>query len=183
MNVFDENNMAKDVFIAFLSQSKEIRQPCISTIDLIQTMEKLLKRYDSHDVTFNSIITHILKVTDISSFYELSEFEGEHDHKRDFIKMIIEEYFDMKSEYMSKLMTRMSQKKLLRHDKLKEIHRAVSDSIYGSINLKKNPFTCLFQFYLKSHFCRYLNEFFRNSWLSSNILLRNNRNTIFGNDK
>lgn len=124
MNVFVENNMANDVFIAFLSQSNEIRQPCISTIDLIQTMEKLLKRYDSHDVTFNSIITHIPKVTDVSSFYELSEFEGEHDHKRDLIKMMIEEYFDMKSEYMSKLMTRMSQKKLLRHDKLKEIHRA-----------------------------------------------------------
>lgn len=126
MNVFNENPQLDDNFITFLSNSQTVKKPCIDTVKLIQILEKSLKKYSSQDVSFDTIITHILQKINMRSLYESSMFgQGyEHGHKQNFIKLIIEEYFDMKSTYISKLVTRMAQKKLLRHDLLKEVHRA-----------------------------------------------------------
>lgn len=125
MNVFNENPRLQDSFIVFLSNSQQIKQPCTDTIKIIRMLEKSLKKYESQEVSFQSIITHILQKFDVSLVYESSLFGVGygHDHKIEFIRLIIEEYFDMKSTYISKLVTRLAQKKLLRHDRLKEVHR------------------------------------------------------------
>lgn len=123
LNIFGENDKTNDIFIEFLSQRKNILQPCKSTIDIIRATERLLERYESQDVSFLSVVAHILKTIDMVPLYVLSNFGEQHNHKFDFIKFIIEEYLDMRCMYESKLVTRMAQKKLLRNYYLKEVHR------------------------------------------------------------
>lgn len=128
LNVFVENEIADDEFIAYKFQNGSVYQPCKSTLSIIHSVEKLLKRYESQEVSYDATVTHILRNIDICQLYQLSEFNDEHDHdhehKCDLIKLIVEAYLDKKSTYVSQLVTRLSQKKLIRHEKLKDIHIA-----------------------------------------------------------
>lgn len=122
-NTFDENEKMINIFINFLNQNKKVRQPCKSTMNIITIVENAIKKYDSQDASVPSIVAHILQTVDLSPLYESSDFGDQHDHKFEFIKMVIEEYLNIKCVQISRLVTRLSQKKLLRHHHLKEIHR------------------------------------------------------------
>lgn len=123
INVFSENEITTDKFIDFLSTKQTILEPCKSTLDLITTVDVMLENYNSVNASFESTLTHILEKIDLTGFYASSEFGDIHDHKNDFVKLIIEVFFDIKSMRLCKLMTRLSQNKLLRHTHLKELHR------------------------------------------------------------
>lgn len=123
LSVFDENEKTNDQFINFLSQRNEISQPCKSTIYIIDLIETTIEKFCSQDVSSTSMLSYILGKIDFSLLYDNS-FEGLHDHKYDLTKLICETYVDMKCNAESKLVTRISQKKLLRHHRLKEVHRA-----------------------------------------------------------
>lgn len=142
VKIFDLNEKLNDIFIDFLSQKEKITQPCKSTMYIIDVVDKILKKYDPLDISYATMLAYILSALndtpadehaddlndvpteDVVLLYESSEFGAGHDHKFDFIKMIVETYLDMKCIAVSKLVTRCSQKKLLRHHNLKETHRA-----------------------------------------------------------
>lgn len=124
MHVFLENEITDDSFIQYKSENENIVQPCKSTIELIQHVDNLLKIYETQNVSFNSILAHIMKNINAEQFYHESSFNQEHDHdKREFIGVILKCYMDIKSTEMSKLITRLSQQEQKRHTNLKEVHR------------------------------------------------------------
>lgn len=124
MNVFLENEITDDTFIHFKAATSDIVPPCKSTINLIRSVETLLKRYESHNVTFNSMLAHIIRKIDVTSLYETSIFDENHDHKDELIALIIKSYMDIKSVNFCKLITRMSQNNQIRQNYLKLIHLA-----------------------------------------------------------
>lgn len=123
-HVFEENESANDEFIEFLSHKKTVKQPCKSTMKMIYMAEDFLKKFNSVNVTFNCILKHVVdKIVNVP-LYESSEFGEQHNHKYELLQCIVETYFDMRSQFLGKLVTRMCQPKLLRHANLKEVHRA-----------------------------------------------------------
>lgn len=124
INVFSENVITTDKFIDFLSTKHAILEPCKSTLDLITTVDRMLQNFNSVNVSFESTLTYILEKIDLTEIYTSSEFGEIHDHKNEFVKLIIDVYLNIKSIRLCKLMTRLSQDKLLRHTYLKELHRA-----------------------------------------------------------
>lgn len=123
-NVFKENEKISDKFITFLSQTKTAGQPCKSTMKIISLAEDLLKKYESVNVSFQSILVYVVEKIIVFSLYELSEFDEQHDHKYAFTKCIIETFFEMRSSLVSQQITRIKHKTLIRHKNLKEVHRA-----------------------------------------------------------
>lgn len=123
IDVFTHNDIVDNSFIAFISTKTNIIPPCQSTLDIVQYIDRSLKKYGSKNFSFESMVTHITKTMDISRFYTSSVFDENHDHYLDFIKHVITVYLDIKSRNASKLLTRLSQKKLIRHEQLKVIHR------------------------------------------------------------
>lgn len=122
IQVFVENVITDDSFIKFKSGTNNILPPCKSTIELIHTVEKEFKRYDSYNVSFSSMLTHILRKIDLDQFYDASLFDEEHDHKNELIRVIVHTYMNIRSTQVCKLITRMSQEKQIRHSLLKTIH-------------------------------------------------------------
>lgn len=124
INVFIENELTDDHFMQFMSKkSHKIFQPCRSTVKIICLVEKYLERIQGVNVSFNAVVSHILSNINLIELYTGSEFNDDHDHKIDLLKQIIQEYLDHKSIMFSKSLTTLAQKKLIRHDRLKEIHR------------------------------------------------------------
>lgn len=124
INVFMENEITDDEFIAFRYQTDQIHQPCKSTLTIIHDIERYLNKYAGLEVSFGASVTHILKNIDTSKLFQNSDFSADHDHKTGLIKFIIEVYSDLKSTYVSQLITRLSKKELVRHNKTKDIHQA-----------------------------------------------------------
>lgn len=123
INVFVENEITDDSFMTFLSQkSSKIIQPCKSTIKILKTIENLLKNYQSGNISYKTTVTYILNNIDISQLYSGSDFQESHNHQRSLVQRIVETYLDHKSKMFSKTVTTMSQKKLIRHDRLKLVH-------------------------------------------------------------
>lgn len=124
MHVFLENEITDDSFIQYKSENDNIVSPCKSTIELMQYVEHILKIYETQNVSFHSILAHIMKNINVNQFFHESTFNEAHDHdKHEFIELIIKCYMDIKSTEASKLITRLSQQKLKRHSNLKEVHR------------------------------------------------------------
>lgn len=121
INVFVENEICDDQFIVFKSKGTKILPPCQSTLMIIHT---ILSQYSSLQVSFASILKHIVGKLDFSQLYESSNFSEDHDHKADLIECVIETYLDQKSRDVAKLITRMTQDKLFRHEDLKKAHRS-----------------------------------------------------------
>lgn len=69
------------------------------------------------------MLVHIMQSLNLSQFYGKSTFNQEHDHKREFIELIIRCYMDVKSTETCKVITRLSQLTKKRHEYLKELHR------------------------------------------------------------
>lgn len=74
VNVFKENATISNEFIAFLSRTKPAQQPCKSTLNVIRSAEDFLKKYESKNVSFHSIVTHVVEKIVVFPLYELSEF-------------------------------------------------------------------------------------------------------------
>lgn len=124
MHVFLENEITDDSLIQHNSENSNILPPCKSTIELMQYVENILKLYETQNVSFNSMLVHILRNITVHKFYHESTFNEDHDHdKREFIELIIKCYMDVKSTETSRLITRLSQGEQKRHAYLKEIHR------------------------------------------------------------
>lgn len=121
-NVFVENEVTDDIFIQYKSKTTNTIPPCKDTVDLIKYVEFLLKKYELHNVTFNSMLAHITKKIDTTKYYENSTFGDSHDHKNEFISLVIKTYIDVKSTNMCKFITRISQDEQIRHKYLKLIH-------------------------------------------------------------
>lgn len=121
--IFLENDITDDSFTEYKSKVNDIRPPCKSTIDLMNAVDKLLNKYRSQDISFITTITHIMQKLDKDRFYEKSSFE-QHNHKHEFIELVIKTYMNIKSRETCKRITRLSQKTKIRHSNLKEIHRA-----------------------------------------------------------
>lgn len=123
LNIFEENDRINDVFVQFLSQNKKVQQPCKSTVHIIGLVDSILEKYDSLDISYASMLAYIFEQTSLLTLFESSEFGEQHNHKFDFVKLLIETYLDMKCTNVSRIVTRWSQKKVLRHHNLKEVHR------------------------------------------------------------
>lgn len=124
IQIFLENEITDDSFIEYKSEISEILPPCRSTIELMNTIDNLLSKYKSQNVSFNSVLTHIVRKIDKDRFYQQSTFD-DHDHKADFLELMIKTYMDILSVETSKTITKLSQKtQHIRHYKLKETHRA-----------------------------------------------------------
>lgn len=123
LNIFLENEITDDSFIEYKSNISNTFPPCKSTIELMNTIDNILKIYESINVSFNSMLIHIMKSINIDRFYENSSFD-EHDHKHEFIELVIKTYMDIKSTEECKRITKLSQKTPIRHDNLKNTHLA-----------------------------------------------------------
>lgn len=125
IEVFNENELLKDDFLEFISsKDKKIITPCKSTFDIIKFVEKSLSKYSSQAVSFQSMTAHILNAMhNWSHLYKSSIFDESHDHHAELIKYVIDAYLNIKSKNASKILTRLAQKKLLRHQLLKQVHR------------------------------------------------------------
>lgn len=124
INVFLENELTDDNFMAFLSQKQsKIVSPCKSTIQIFSTVENFLEKHQSKNVSYYSVLTYIVNNIDMPQLYVSSNFDEDHDHKTDLVKQVIQAYLDHKSITFSKTLTTLSQKKLIRHDRLKQVHQ------------------------------------------------------------
>lgn len=123
VQVLLENDITDDSFIEYKSEISNILPPCRSTIELMVIIDNLLNKYKSQNVSFNSTVTHIMRRINKDKFYEKSSFD-QHDHKHEFIELIVRSYMSTKSIEMCKSITRLSQPTQIRHDYLKQIHRA-----------------------------------------------------------
>lgn len=123
IHVFMENEISDDSFIEYKSRSSNILSPCISTIELMNTVDNLLNVYKSQEVSLNSTLTHIMSKLDKDRFYEYSLFDHQHNHKHEFIEFVIKTYMDLRSTEACRYITEMWQKARIRHSKTKEIHR------------------------------------------------------------
>lgn len=112
-----ENELQNDSLITFQSKTRNVKQPCVSTVKLLQHIDGMLKSLESMDVSFDSVVSYFFQ-----NFYESSKFDAEHDHKYDFLELLIETYLHTRSTDIAKIFTRQNHDKLIRHDKLKEIH-------------------------------------------------------------
>lgn len=124
MNVFAENYLVEDDFIEFKAKTSNILQPCKSTVEIIQYVEKTLEKYSSQNASFNSTLTHIVSKMDPLRFYGTSVFDDSHNHHSDFVRNIVSTYLDLVSKNRCRVITRLSHEKLIRHEHLKNIHRA-----------------------------------------------------------
>lgn len=97
INVFSENVITTDKFIDFLSTKHAILEPCKSMLDLITTVDRMLQNFNSVNVSFESTLTYILEKIDLTEIYTSSEFGEIHDHKNEFVKLIIDVYLNIKS--------------------------------------------------------------------------------------
>lgn len=125
VEVFLENEITDDDFIEFQAEHSQMYQPCQSTFQVINDIEKHLQKYQGVQVSFEASMQHILKNIDISSYYPNSEFDDDHDasHKMDLIRLIAEAFLDGSSTDGSKILTTETKVSLVRHKRLKEIHR------------------------------------------------------------
>lgn len=123
MHVFLENEITEDSFIQYKIETSNTLPPCRSTIELIQSVDTILKIYDTQNVSFNSMLVHIMKNINLDQFYGESVFDREHDHQYELIELVIRTYMDIKSRKDCKLITRLSQSTRKRHTNLKEVHR------------------------------------------------------------
>lgn len=127
METFTENEITLDDFIDFkIENGKNVIQPCESTMKIIHIVEKFLEKYDSENIkiSFSTIIAHIMQNIDTSQLYASSQFDETHNHKDDLVKLVMEEYMDLQSMQFGRRVTRLTQKKLIRHDRLKLVHLA-----------------------------------------------------------
>lgn len=120
INLFYENERINDNFINFKSKKVQIRQPCRGTMQIIRSVDDLMERNKSQEVSLEAMVTYIFQSMEIHNLYILSV---DHGHKEDLIKLIIRSYLDIKSTHVAKIVTRTSQKELIRHMRLKEVHR------------------------------------------------------------
>lgn len=124
-HIFVENEMQSDSFITFTAKSnKNINPPCVSTVELLCKVDALLKNNETAELSFESTMIYMLKNIDISGLYPQSNFDEEHNHKQDFIKLILKVYFDLKSTQNAKVITRQNHGRMLRHMRLKDTHRS-----------------------------------------------------------
>lgn len=120
-NVFLENEITDDSFIEYKSNINNTLPPCKSTIEIMVFIDNVLKIYDSINISFNSMLIHIMKIINIDRFYGNSSFD-EHNHKHEFIELVIKSYMDIKSTEECKRITNLSQKNRIRHENLKNTH-------------------------------------------------------------
>lgn len=124
MQIFLENEITDDTFTEYKSQISNILQPCKSTIDFMNTVDNLLDKYKSQTISFSAMLTHIIRKINKDRFYGQSTYD-QHDHKEEFIELVIKTYMDIVSVEACKTITKMSQKtQHIRHSNLKETHRA-----------------------------------------------------------
>lgn len=125
IDIFTENELSDDEFVAFKSATNGIFQPCKSTLYIINYIEANLKHIQSQPTSNKAFGTNILNQMDFSSLYVTSSSDDtdNHDHKKELIKIIIDSYLDYKSTQVAKFITRATQKKLIRHDRLKLTHQ------------------------------------------------------------
>lgn len=124
MQIFLENEITDDSFIEYKTEISNILPPCKSTIELMNTVDNLLNQYKSQSVSFNSMLTHLVRKIVKANFYDQSTFDH-HDHKEEFFELIIKTYMDILSVEACKKITKMSQKtQHLRHSNLKATHLA-----------------------------------------------------------
>lgn len=124
MQIFVENEISDDSFIEYKSEKSDILPPCKSTIELMNTVDNLLNKYKSERVSFSSMLTHIVRKINKERFYGQSTFD-QHNHKEEFIELVIKTYMDILSVEACKTITKMSQKTPhTRHSNLKDTHRA-----------------------------------------------------------
>lgn len=125
IDIFTENELSDDEFVAFKSATNGIFQPCKSTLYIINYVEANLKHIQSQPTSNKAFVTNVLNQMDFSSLYVSSSSEDtdNHDHKKELIKIIIDSYLDYKSTQVAKFITRATQKKLIRHDRLKLTHQ------------------------------------------------------------
>lgn len=122
INVFTGNEITEDQFMTFKAKNSNIFLPCKSTLSIIHFVDYFLDRYESVQVSFSTMVTHIVKNIDMSELYMSSEFGAAHNHNADLVECIVKAYLDRKSTDVAKVVTRLKQKKLIRHDNLKAIH-------------------------------------------------------------
>lgn len=123
MMVFAENESINDDLIEFLSKDKVVSKPCKSTLQILRVVNKFLQKHRSNETSITESIAYLINEMDLVLLFPASDFGENHNHKSEFVKDIINEYLNIKSTSAAKLMTRMSQKKLLRHTNLKMVHR------------------------------------------------------------
>lgn len=109
--------------------SDNVFTPCVSTLKIIQILQKFLDKYSEENikVSYKTVVAHVVNNIDTSQLNESSIFdepEEIHDHKIELVKLIIEEYMDQKSMQFGRTVTRLAQGKLIRHDRLKAVHRS-----------------------------------------------------------
>lgn len=123
MLVFVENEITDDKFIQYKSENSNVLPPCKSTFELIRKAEDSLIIYETQNVSMPSMLLHIMQNINIDQFYGGSAFDVDHNHKRDFIELILNSYLDIKSTQVCQVITTHSQSTRKRHHNLKEVHR------------------------------------------------------------
>lgn len=122
INVFFENEHINDEFINFKAKKEQVHQPCKGTMQIIHSVDSLIKRHETQEVSLEAMVSYIYR--NISMDMNIYTASDGHGHTEDLMKLIIRSYLDIKSTHVAKIVTRNSQKQLVRHIKLKEIHRA-----------------------------------------------------------
>lgn len=126
IEAFIQNELLQDNFIRFKARNSNVSQPCRSTFEICKFVDVFLKFFEDKTISFNAVLMQILRKIDFSSLYPLTDFDShaEIGHKYEFVKTIVKLYLNMKSVHTARCFTLKVQKEPIRHEYLKEIHRA-----------------------------------------------------------
>lgn len=100
IEIFVENELVSDQLIHRKNQSKDIILPCESTVNILKTVDRVLKSLRRETMGFSRTLQTILTAIDFDSLYQSSIFEEEHHsviHKHDIVKEIVSTYLKNKS--------------------------------------------------------------------------------------
>lgn len=123
---FIENELLEDSFIRFKARKSNILQPCRSTFEICKFVDCYVKSCEDRAKNYESVVMEILRKISFDSLYPSSDFanhDGNHFHKYDFVKKIIQIYMHMKSVHIAKCFTLKLHTIPVRHSFRKLVHQ------------------------------------------------------------
>lgn len=110
----DTFNQDEKMEVAF-SSDKYPENPSVSTFRICKIADRFLNEtMFVSGIDFNAIYQAICENTDESELFRATDFSHDASHKKQFIKLITDNYIDIKGTYIAQMVTSSNQKKLRR---------------------------------------------------------------------
>lgn len=124
LNIFSEDQLLDDEFVALKMKSSKLNAPAKSVVEICKATENSLKKFNYESGKFNEILKETLTNLNLAQLFWMSDFKihGEDGHKIKMITLIIQMCVFKKQVYISKCNTLAAHDSFLRSKLKKLIH-------------------------------------------------------------